>query len=376
VASRRWLLLALPVAVACRAGGAADGDGDAFQDLAELVPASAVTEPEAMLQYVDMDLVWGRMDVGDDADERLDSLGRTAQLETYAIPPRLFGNMTHLVEDARAEVGFDVTVIRQEIAVDDPPRELRIARVAVDDDTVEDALADDPVWSADQETVETDAGSYFDWSGGEEDQIDPSRRTPMRPLGIGGQLAVEAEGDETLVTRTEQAALMESALATAAGDEPSLADEGLLAPAIEQLVGDGDVVQALGLIGALRVDPAQLAGGDDAMVERLEQQLEGDAAIEPYEALLAAELVDGDQYRSQLLVVHADAQAAGTNVGAIRRRLDEGVSFATGEPLAELLPTESIEQDGAIVRITFADGVSFRRPVQALLTRDILATLD
>ncbi|MEJ7719527.1 MAG: hypothetical protein WKF58_03390 [Ilumatobacteraceae bacterium] len=65
-------------------------------------------------------------------------------------------------------------------------------------------------------------------------------------LGSGGQLAVDAEGDDhTVAVRaalsTEE---IEAALDTEAGDEPSALDEGPLVPLLDA-VGDGEVIQAL-----------------------------------------------------------------------------------------------------------------------------------
>jgi hypothetical protein len=377
VRSRRWLFAALvaPVA-ACGSDDAGTEDSDVFQDLAGRVPATSLATPQATLQYVDMELVWQRLDVGADAAARLDSLGRTGEVETYSIPPRLFEDLAPRVDEARAEVGFDVTAIEQEIAVDQPPSELRIDRVAVERDDVVAAVEDDPVWSSDLETVEIDAGSYFDWSGGDEGQLDPSRRTPMRPLGTGGQLAVEPDGDTATVTRTERAADMEAALATAAGDAPSIAEEGPLAPAIEVLDDEpGAVLQAVGVVGALRVDRAILAGDDEATA-RLEELLAEQPAIEPYEGLLAVELIDGDADHAELLVVYGDDDAAAANVEAIEEHLTSGSSLRSALPLAELLPTESVQQDDAVVRVRFSDDVSFRNPVQAMFARDVLTIVD
>ncbi len=370
---RRYPILALLAAsiAACSGSGGDSSADDAFGELADLVPASAVSG-DAMLQYVDMDLVWNRLGIGDDPEERLDNLGRIADAATYAIPPQLFAERAALLDEARAEVGFDITAIRQEIAVDRPPDRLRVARVAVDAGTVESALESDPLWSDELETVDADAGSYFDWSGGEEGRPDPSRITPMRPLGIGGQLAVEPDGDDAIVTRTEEEATMEAALATAAGDEPSIAEEGPLVAAFDA-VGDGQVVQAFGLPGPLQFDVTQVIANEELeVVERIEELMDALPKIEPYEAILLVELVDGDTYRTELLVAHGDEEAAAANVEPIERHLAEGISMRTQQPLSELLPVTGVEQDGVVVRITLEGNRAFNAPLQALLAGDVL----
>ena len=295
---------------------------------------------------------------------------------TYSRQPLLFAQRAARVDEARAEIGFDITAIRQEIAVDRPRHELRIARVAVNTRTVEAALESDPVWSDDLKTVDADVGSYFDWNGSEGGRPDPRRITPMRPLGVGGQLAVRSDGDDAVVTRTAEASTMEAALGAADGDTPSIVEEGPLVPALEA-VGDGQVVQAVGFPGPLLLDPAQLISGEDEeAAERIEDLMDELPRIEPYQSILLVELVDGDAYRTELLVAHGDEEAAAANVEPIERHLAEGMSLRTQEPLRELLPVTGVEQDGAVVRITLEGDRAFNGPLQALVTRDLLIVRD
>ena len=322
-----------------------------------------------------MDLVWDRRGVGEDPRERLDNLGGPADIATYSRQPLLFAQRAAQVDEARAEIGFDITAIRQEIAVD-RPHDLRIARVAVDTRALESALESDPLWSDDLDTVDADVGSYYDWNGSEGSRPDPTRITPMRPLGVGGQLAVRSDGDDVVVTRTEEAETMEAALGAANGDAPSIAEEGPLVPALDA-VGDGQVVQAVGLPGPLLFDLAQVLDGDDeATVERIEDLMDELPKIEPYESILLVELVDGDAYRTELLVAHSDEEAAAANVEPISDHLAEGMSLRTQQPLRELLPVTGVEQDGAVVRVTLEGDRAFNGPLQALITRDVLTVRD
>lgn len=353
-----------------------EGGGDVFEQLVDRVPASALSNPAATLQYVDMELVWQRLGVGDDTAERLDNIQRTFEA---AVGLRLFDGRHLLeVEEARAEVGFDITAVEQEIAVELALNEnLRIARVAADRNGVLSALDADPLWSSHLETVQGDAGEYFDWSNGGDDNLpDGSRMTPMRPLGVAGQLAVESAGDGALVTRTEVPAVMESTLATAAGEEPSIAEDGLLSPAINLLgEGDGDVLQAVGMEGPIYFSrPPPFA--DDAEQNRVEQLVAAQPTIERYVSVLAVEVVDGDLDRRELLVVHRDEESAKANAPAIAEQFATGVSFETGRPLSESLATQSVEQEGVVVRVLLADHVKFGALVQALQRRDVLTVMD
>ena len=332
----------------------------------DAVPADALGGEAPMLQYVDMELVWDRLELADAGDEeRLAELGSAASHGTFALPPRLFDVRAFDVEASREEVGFDVLAIEREIAVDSPPSALRVLDVTVAEDDIAAATAEDPTWSDRRQTVETDAGEYFDWStDGDELAVDVERTTPMRPLGVGGQLAVEGAGDGARVVRTVESAWMEDALATAAGEAVSAAEEGPFTDAADAL--DGDVMQAAGIVGPISGLPAGLTPEQEAAVESRAM------FVEPYTALLVADVVVDEEPRLDVLLLHDSADEASANEAAVAELVADGVT-AMNIPVAELLPDATVEVDGNVVRVSSVDG-RFGQIFNALLQRAVFVS--
>ncbi|MET0579758.1 MAG: hypothetical protein ABW122_13960 [Ilumatobacteraceae bacterium] len=355
-------------------GGSGDAPTDGgFAAMLAAVPDGALGGDGAMLQYVDMQLVWERLGVGDGtAEERLEALPTTAQVDRYSLVPRLFGDMVMLDDEAREEVGFDITDIEREIAVDLPPSLLRIADVAVAPDVIDAATAADPVWSDRRQVVDAEDATYFDWTAdGDELAQDLERRTPMRPYGVGGQLAVSEHGDGSRVVRTNESSLLEDALATATGDDGSAATQGPLAGAADAV--DGDAVQAIAL-GAMSGMPVILSPED---VDRLEP---GEGFIGPYRAIVLADVIAagdtaGDDPITEVLLLHVTADAAEANVAAVEALLEDGVTTMSGTPVTEVLGDRGVEveQDGTVVRVTVEPG-HFSAIYSAIVRRDLFVT--
>jgi hypothetical protein len=360
------VLLALVPLAACGDDDDGGGASAGFASMLADVPADAVEGELPMLQYVDMDLVWEQLGVAADATsaERLDAMASARADGVSVLPPRLFAER-FFDEATLTEVGFDAGAIRREIAVDAPPSELRIVDVAVDADAIDEATATDPVWSDRRESVEGGAGDYFDWTGGDDELASNVERiTPMRPLGIGGQLAVVADGDGARVVRTKESALMEAALETAAGDETSAAEDGPFAGAGD--VFTGDVMQLAGIGGAITGLPAGLS---PAQLEAAEARM---VFIEPYESILAAQVVADGATRFEVVLLHEDEDGAAANEEPVTELLTEGVTMQN-IPVEEVLPGATVEVDGTAVRIVSADA-RFDRVFNALISRDLFLT--
>lgn len=362
------IVLAAVALAACGGDDGGGGDGG-LAELMDGVPAAALeSEDDPTLYYVDMDLVWARLDLAEaSADERLENLGRLGQAETFTITPQLFGNMAAMVDEARDEVGFAVTEIEREITVDALPMSLTIAEATTPEADIVAALETDPIWSDRLQEVGDGEGAYFDWTEGDDElATDFERISPMRELGAGGQLAVDGDDDGSVVIRTTTSAQMEAALD--ADDGPSAADEGDLAVALEAL-SDGEVVQAVGF-----TEPLRLGAVDRMTEEQMEAAMEEAMLLDPYSAILLAELVDGDDTRSELLLVHDSEDAAAANVDIVADYVLDGTSMATRQPVSGIFPGAEVTQDGPVVRITMEGDGAFGRPFQGIFQRDILLT--
>ena len=171
---------------------------------------------------------------------------------------------------------------------------------------------------------------------------------------------------------------MEAALGAANGDAPSIAEEGPLVPALDA-VGDGQVVQAVGLPGPLLFDPAQvwMATSCEATAERIEDLMDELPKIEPYESILLVELVrwgclphgaaGGPQPRGG-----CSAPTSKTNLRSPGRG-----HVATDPAAAARAAAGDRRRTRRRRRSRHAGGRwAFNGPLQALITRDVLTVRD
>jgi len=335
--------------------------GSGFEQLLGQLPAAALDADGAMLMYVDMTVVWDRLGVRDDPDERLDNLGRTGLVESWSFVPQMFDAYVAQVDEARAEVGFSALEIDREVAVLAPPRRVVIAATTVPASDVVAAIESDPVWSPDLEEAVTESGRYWHW-GGEDFEIHADRRSPLRPLGRGGQLAILDEEPATVI-RTIAARDMAATQQAAAGAVPSALDTGPLADALATFHG-ATVVQAIGV--------TEPGGGPPPNVtrEQLEQLLADESSfVLPYTGLLVAELTDGESFWVEALLVHPAPQVAAANAERVITFLRDGTDMVSRRPIAELLPAATVDGSGTVVRVTVDDPAAFRVLVQMLQQR-------
>jgi hypothetical protein len=332
-----------------------------FHSMLDLVPASTFElGGNAFLSYIDMEAVWALAGVGPDRSDREEHLGDVA-IDTGL--PQLFQNMWRETEGAEAEVGFSTLDIQREIAVRLPPQTLIIDVVDVDRDQVVAALESNPTWSPHLQEVESEHGDYYSWGDGSTPH--PDRRSPLRMLGQAGELAVLGESMVTTV-RTLDPLDMEAALATAAGEEESLATGLLLGPVIERL-DDDTVLQALSVPSPTVATPP--IGASPELIEELLQQ-----SLRPYLGVTIVELVSDTGRTSEVLLVHADAETASINAELAEQLLATGIEPMTGEPLADLLPDATVNVDGNVVSVVVPGEGMFRVLGEMLFNRALFPT--
>jgi hypothetical protein len=317
-----------------------------FEQSLDRLPADALDEESAILYYVDMEQAWQRAGVGPEVEERLQRAGSLGALPTWTQAPQLFGQYFTQVDEARAEVGFTMLDVDREITVQSPPHSIVIAETRVTPDEVTTAVESDPLWSSELRMVEQPDGTYFEW-GEDPTAQDLARRSPMRPLGQGGQLALVGGDGEATVVRTVDPADMQSVLATVTGAGDSLLDDELFAAALPALT-DGVVMQVMAVDQPIGFDPVALG----LTPEEFEQLLAELVLVGPYEGLVIAELFDGEQSLTKVLLVYADTAAAESNSVVVEQAIAEGVDPVTREPLADLLPGSDVSVIGSAVVIT------------------------
>lgn len=215
-----------------------------------------------------------------------------------------------------------------------------------DPDTIDDAVHEDPVWSDELEVVTHGEVDYYQWGEDDERQQD---YTILRPIGLGGRLALPADGT-LLWTRTDDS--IEAGIDAATGESDSLAD-----------------TDDIGALAAALDDEGALAGvfSDD----RGEFPTTSGPALVPYAAMaVGTRLSDGGQ-EMIVALLHDDPGAAEENVGRLETIVDEGFSV-TGPAWSELVTLESAEADGDVLVAT----LSVADPAQALLWLEMIYQRD
>jgi hypothetical protein len=338
--------------------------GSAFEQALGQLPADALQADGATLQYVDMALAWDRIGGASDVDARTEAIGALSALPTWTQAAQLFGAYMMQLDEARAEVGFTFFDIEREIAVLAPPHSTFVAETSVDPETVAAAVRSDPLWSDVLTEVEHPHGGYFQW-GDDPLATDLERRTPMRQLGQGGQLAIVGSDSAATVVRTLDAADMESVLDTLAGGESLLADPFVAAalPAI----GEGDVYQLLAIPEPTLLDPA-LVMATPELVERI---LAETVLLQPYVGTAIVEVDDGGGPVTKVLLVNGSAAGAEANAALAQQALAENADLRTREPLADLLPDAEVSTEDTVVVVTLRFEGAYARAQQMLLSRGL-----
>ena len=350
-------------AVAASAPAPAGGDATAFGAALDDLPAEMLSADGAVLYYTDRALAWQRLGVGSDTADRLDAIGRTFEEATYSQSPVLFAPDLDL-DRSREEIGFTTFDIEREAAVLAPPRRVVVADTTVTPDAVRTALTTDPVWSAELTEVDGADGAFYSW-GDDDIELHVDRRSPLRPLGQSGHLAVSG-ADQATVVQTITADDMQAALAAADGSAPSVLDTGPFAAAATMLDAAGaTVLQAIGVPGATLFMPPL-----DASAATIEQLLAALPQLLPYASILVVEVVDPDgNPRTEIEVTHFDDVSAAANAEAMAAWLAGGTDAVSGRPLSELLPGASVETVGPVVRVIVDGPGHYHTATDMLLNR-------
>lgn len=361
---RLFPIAALPLAVLVPtlAGATAPTvptEGSAFATKLDELPVSFLGDDPVDLTYVDMTLIWERLGVGTDPDDRMDAIGQLNSVDTYSQTPVLFGTWVMQVDEARSEVGFSTFEIEREAALIAPPYRVISADTTVSATDIAAAVATDPLWSPDLNDIESDAGPFWTW-GDDPMSQDVTRRSPMRDLGVGGAAAVVGDDPATLI-RTTTAEDVEAAIRTVAGADPSVADEGPFAASVAA-IGEVEVVQAYGTNRqSIYMPPI----GEDANFDSIAEDMASAIRFLPYQSLMVVETVTDGTYQVEILVNHHLPEIAEENATTAETWLAEGIDAQSGMPISELLPEAAISVDGSILRVTLPAG-SYSRATRML----------
>ena len=342
------------------AGG---GGGTAFASALAELPATMLSADGAVLYYTDRALGWERLGVGRDTAERLDAIGRTFEVATYSQPPVLFaprprsrpqsrGDRFHRARHRARGVRARATAAGRRRRHDGHAR--RRSHRAHDRPGV--------VRRADR--GRRCDGAFYSW-GGDDTEVHVDRRSPLRPLGQSGHLAVGGT-DQATVVQTLTADDMQAALAAADGSAAERARHRSVRRGDAMLDdADGTVLQAIGVPGTTLFMPPL-----DASADTIEQLLASLPQLVPYVSILVVEVVDPDgNPRTEIEVTHSDDASAAANAEAMAAWLADGTDSVSGRPLAELLPGATVEAVGPVIRVVVDGPGHYPTATDMLLNR-------
>lgn len=222
------------------------------------------------------------------------------------------------------ELGIRTRDVERDVVAGDPPGQLTILEGSIDPAHVRRAVEADDTFS-DRLTAARHAGERsYAWGS----EVDVRRRTPLRRLGIGGNLFI----DPPYAVWSNLATTVEASIDAAGGTVPSLADD-------RDLVAVADALQArggyAGLLAAREVAPGVATGGPTPLA--------------PYDAIAIGPSLE-DAHRPVLVVALAypDASIARSQARRLRALAEDGTSVA-GDRWSELVTVDEVTTDGRVV---------------------------
>ena len=361
-------MLIAVLAAAC-SGGAGGGAGS-FRDRLELLPASAVEDPnQVIVAMADLDRAAQLAGVERPEDAgNVDAVIEYAQAVTGVPGPDAGGpasvaaltpETAHVdrlvqVNEFDDEVGWSIADISWFAEAQAPPNTLMVAGGDFDEARMSDAMGErqDGMWRL----------------GGEDGEVNIEEVSAARPLGESLRLAVD--DGRLIVGRSTPP--VEDALD---GGARTLADVGALR-SLTQAMDDHDAYSALFVAGGLfTIDPAAvvLDGGDpdEALAQVQEQVLP-----QPFRGVAGGLTSADDQPIVLLAYAHDTAEAAQANADALRRLVEQGRSLVSDQPWSNVFTVDDIGAEGTTVvaRLGLGERGHPQLPYSLLMRRDSLVT--
>ncbi len=228
----------------------------------------------------------------------------------------------------RDDLGFDTSQVDRDIAAGSPPEVVTVVDGRFDVDQIDEAVNDDEIWSDELDEDEVDGTTVYSWL--DDDERDLEMISATRPLGQSARLAVLADDRLAWASNDD---LIEDTVATANGDDDSLADRedlGEIAAAMDGV----DTVSAL----------------LSASADQGDEGPPGDLVEYPAFGIGATADEDGDPLLI-LALWHEEEDDAEHNAEALQELADDDEVFGSGEQdgEADAVDVVSIEQDGRVV---------------------------
>jgi hypothetical protein len=248
------------------------------------------------------------------------------------------------------ELGIRARDVERDVVAGSPPDDLTILEGSIDPDRVRRAVETDDTWADLLEAKRYGGEKYYSWGPR---RVQVQRRTPLRTIGIGGNLAI----DPPYAIWSDSAVSIKRSIDAAAGDVESLADD-------RDLVAVANALHAAGAYSAFlstdEVAPGATTGGPTPLA--------------PYQAVATGPGLDGKQHLLLVALAYQDAATAKTQAARLRAIAEDGTSVS-GAPWTELVTIGEITTKGRVVLGTFV-AERARLWFDTVLRRDSLLATD
>ena len=274
----------------------------------------------------------------------------------------------------RDEVGFTFADVDAADWAGVPGNEHVVLRGRFDEDSIDRAVRNDPVWSPLVTERSHHGVAYYSW--GEDNSFDAERQTAVRPLGNAARIAL----NDDYIYWTTATDPMEEIIETGAGRERSLAD-------IDELRQLARGLDRLGTYTAIFSDynsplsrfainsdvPERRRPGLESILEKLSRE----PLLLPYTAVATGAGVDDEGFFMAIIVLHESDDYAQENVERLAQRIQQTDSWLNGEPWSDEIDLGGSEiiSDGRLLLAKLrieTPGLALR----IVLTRDGLLLYD
>jgi len=265
--------------------------------------------------------------------------------------------------ESKAELGFTIANLDQDVQAGEPPHLFVALRGRFDPKQIDQAVRGDSKFKDQLILGSYQATTYYTW--GEDDKVDPRRRTSVRPLGQSSRLAVVGP----YLYWTHWTDGLRDMIDAGQNKTRSLADN-----ADVKLIAGGlarfDLYAVWLTNKGVTIDPASiLLPNASPAAARAALDAQQKEALRPYQALAVGVGQDAQGPFNVLVLLHPDARTAGENVARLKANVETGKSLFSGKAWSEQIEKSEISSDGRLV-------VAKLRTQNRTLLADVLSRRD
>jgi hypothetical protein len=247
-------------------------------------------------------------------------------------------------------VGFDLFEIDQELNYGTPPQDTKQLAGAFDLDTVRSTFEERSYAQAARDDAELWCGEVGCEGGLETNLV---TRNPANPFGGDlGRTQPLLIDDNTLIS-SASADMIEEHIAVAQGERRSLGETGEYQAAVNALISDGTLLQALFLGGETllqytTISPAtgmlSIELSEEALAALVQEMVEGYETLPQFSLLAVGDVVTETEHQARVILVYGSREDAERAAEVLPGRLDTYQSQVTRQRLSEMLADRHVEE--------------------------------